>query len=180
MSIQESSTESFEFDLGSYLDIWFGSANTGAAQSIHSVNPQQLADTRVDGDTPAQVQERKRKAHRRVTTHLGTQAGPHKCEWVNPRGEVCNKQFSRSYDLTRHEHTIHNKQRFRCELCTDKTLSRADALTRHYRVCHPGSEVPQAGLRHLEYDVEPDSVQSASRPTTAKPSSTVAPISSAK
>ena len=44
-----------------------------------------------------------------------------------------------------YEDTIHNarKQKVRCDLCTEeKTFSRADALTRHYRVCHPDVEFP--------------------------------------
>ncbi|KAI9792365.1 MAG: hypothetical protein M1833_001097 [Piccolia ochrophora] len=70
-----------------------------------------------------------------------SQAGPHKCERVNPStGKPCNTIFSRPYDLTRHEDTIHNarKQKVRCQLCTeDKSFSRHDALTRHMRVVHP-------------------------------------------
>ncbi len=35
------------------------------------------------------------------------------------------------------------KQKVRCNLCTEeKTFSSADALTRHYRVCHPDTEFP--------------------------------------
>lgn len=77
---------------------------------------------------------------------LNTQAGPHRCDRLNPStGKPCNAVFSRPYDLTRHEGTIHNpnKQKVRCDLCTDdKTFSRADALTRHYKVCHPDIEFP--------------------------------------
>lgn len=69
------------------------------------------------------------------------QPGPHKCEKINPStGKPCNTIFSRSYDLTRHEDTIHNnrKHKVRCHLCTEeKTFSRNDALTRHMRVVHP-------------------------------------------
>lgn len=72
--------------------------------------------------------------------------GPHKCEKVNPQtGKACNTSFSRSYDLTRHEETIHNnrKQKVRCHLCTEeKTFSRNDALTRHMRVVHPDVDFP--------------------------------------
>ena len=75
------------------------------------------------------------------------QPGPHKCDKINPStGKPCNTIFSRSYDLTRHEDTIHNnrKHKVRCHLCTEeKTFSRNDALTRHMRVVHP--EVEQAG-----------------------------------
>lgn len=74
------------------------------------------------------------------------QAGPHKCERINPStGKSCNTIFSRSYDLTRHEDTIHNnrKQKVRCHLCTEeKTFSRNDALTRHMRVVHPEVDFP--------------------------------------
>ena len=77
--------------------------------------------------------------------------GPHKCEKVNPQtGKPCNTAFSRSYDLTRHEDTIHNnrKQKVRCHLCTEeKTFSRNDALTRHMRVVHPDVDFPGKSRR---------------------------------
>lgn len=106
-------------------------------------------------ETPALLQKHKREGHRqtqtlngpRVGAVIGSQAGPHRCNRINPStGKQCNTIFSRPYDLTRHEDTIHNarKQKVRCGLCTEeKTFSRADALTRHYRVCHP--EVPLPG-----------------------------------
>ncbi|KAM3425730.1 hypothetical protein BST61_g7664 [Cercospora zeina] len=78
-----------------------------------------------------------------------SQAGPHKCTRVNPStGKPCNTIFSRPYDLTRHEDTIHNgrKQKVRCPMCREeKTFSRNDALTRHMRVVHP--EVESMGKR---------------------------------
>ncbi len=77
--------------------------------------------------------------------------GPHKCEKMNPStGKPCNTVFSRSYDLTRHEDTIHNsrKQKVRCHLCTEeKTFSRNDALTRHMRVVHPDVDFPGKSRR---------------------------------
>ena len=70
-----------------------------------------------------------------------SQNGPHKCTRVNPStGKPCNTIFSRPYDLTRHEDTIHGrgKQKVRCQYCREeKTFSRNDALTRHMRVVHP-------------------------------------------
>jgi len=111
-------------------------------------------------ETPALLQKHKREGHRQTQTIggprpaevsmspglLNSQAGPHRCDRINPgTGKPCNTVFSRPYDLTRHEDTIHNarKQKVRCDLCTeDKTFSRADALTRHYRVCHPDMELP--------------------------------------
>ncbi|KKK17115.1 hypothetical protein AOCH_007781 [Aspergillus ochraceoroseus] len=106
--------------------------------------------------TPAKLQKHKREAHRQTTPrgHLvgrdgssrNSQAGPHKCERINPStGKPCNSIFSRPYDLTRHEDTIHNarKQKVRCHLCTEeKTFSRNDALTRHMRVVHPEIDWP--------------------------------------
>jgi 26S proteasome regulatory subunit N4 len=105
-------------------------------------------------ETPAKLQRHKREGHRSSAAWAGqgddgmtsagarnTQDGPHKCERINPStNKPCNTIFSRPYDLTRHEDTIHNarKQKVRCHLCTeDKSFSRNDALTRHFRVCHP-------------------------------------------
>lgn len=113
-------------------------------------------------DTPQLLQKHKREGHRQANaltptkpvapspgipdTLLGSQAGPHRCDRINPStGKSCNTVFSRPYDLTRHEDTIHNarKRKVRCNLCTEeKSFSRADALTRHYRVCHPDVEFP--------------------------------------
>ena len=93
--------------------------------------------------TPGKMSKHRREAHNQSTplavrTH---HAGPHKCSRLNPTtGKPCNIIFSRPYDLTRHEDTIHNsnRQKVRCELCTEeKTFSRQDALTRHKKVKHP-------------------------------------------
>ena len=111
-------------------------------------------------ETPALLQKHKREGHRATqglgssrpqdvsvaSSFINSQAGPHRCDRINPStGKSCNTLFSRPYDLTRHEDTIHNarKQKVRCHLCTEeKTFSRADALTRHYRVCHPDVDLP--------------------------------------
>src|SRR5690606_29469860 len=83
-------------------------------------------------DTPALLQKHKREGHRQAGgmksaqrgskgTVADTQAGPHRCYRINPgTGKVCKAVFSRPYDLTRHEDTIHNarKQKVRCDLCT--------------------------------------------------------------
>ena len=107
-------------------------------------------------ETPQRLQKHKREGHRQGTPSSGsenrnTQAGPHKCERINPTtGKPCNSVFSRPYDLTRHEDTIHNarKQKVRCTICTEeKTFSRSDALTRHMRVVHPDVEFPGKSKR---------------------------------
>jgi 26S proteasome regulatory subunit N4 len=116
-------------------------------------------------ETPIKLQKHKREGHRQSAPLIGgvgasdsssgmtsaallrnSQAGPHKCDRINPStGKPCNTIFSRPYDLTRHEDTIHNgrKQKVRCHLCTEeKTFSRNDALTRHMRVVHPEVDFP--------------------------------------
>jgi protein RPN4 len=116
-------------------------------------------------DTPAKLQRHKREGHRNSASVIGggdesgmtsaaqrnSQAGPHKCERINPStGKPCNTIFSRPYDLTRHEDTIHNarKQKVHCPICTEeKTFSRNDALTRHLRVVHPQYADQQASRR---------------------------------
>lgn len=74
----------------------------------------------------------------------------HECDLINPStGRPCNKQFSRPYDLIRHQETIHasKKKIFRCVICEGrvdggsgngklKTFSRGDALSRHIKVKH--------------------------------------------
>jgi hypothetical protein len=106
-------------------------------------------------ETPQKLQKHKREGHRNAATisttsatsmtsaallERNSQAGPHKCERINPTtGKPCNTIFSRPYDLTRHEDTIHNarKQKVRCALCVEeKTFSRNDALTRHMVRAH--------------------------------------------
>lgn len=107
----------------------------GLSVETSSVSPRSTASpgpTSGSGLTSAQILAR------------NSQAGPHKCTRINPStGKPCNTIFSRPYDLTRHEDTIHNgrKQKVRCPYCREeKTFSRNDALTRHMRVVHPDVE----------------------------------------
>lgn len=111
-------------------------------------------------ESPTLLQKHKREGHRQSqgtgavksqdpktsSSAMTSQAGPHRCDRINSStGKPCHSIFSRPYDLTRHEDTIHNarKMMVRCEMCTEeKTFSRADALTRHYRVCHPEVDLP--------------------------------------
>ncbi|CAI6319690.1 unnamed protein product [Periconia digitata] len=77
-----------------------------------------------------------------------TQVIAHKCVRINPTtGKICNTIFSRPYDLTRHEDTIHNarRQKLRCDLCAEERIfSRRDALARHMRVVHPEASSPSS------------------------------------
>lgn len=97
--------------------------------------------------TPSKMAKHRRETHRsgtpmggRDVPHKSLLQGPSRCARINPTtGKPCNTIFSRPYDLTRHEDTIHNvaRPKVRCELCKDeKTFSRQDALTRHKKVKH--------------------------------------------
>lgn len=124
-------------------------ANSGTYSCTYHGCPQRF-------ETPQKLQKHKREGHRTANLsnamtsaaiiERNSQAGPHKCERTNPTtGKPCSTIFSRPYDLTRHEDTIHNgrKQKVRCALCVEeKTFSRNDALTRHMRVVHPEVEFP--------------------------------------
>jgi len=121
------------------------SANTGTYTCTYSGCGQRFT-------TSTKLQKHRREAHRKsapsgnsVSTAAAiasrnAQPGPHRCMRVNPStGKPCNTIFSRPYDLTRHEDTIHNiaKAKVRCEICDDdKFFSRSDALVRHRRVKH--------------------------------------------
>jgi hypothetical protein len=147
------------------------SGQSSHAQMMDSPKPPSNADTGTYSctyhgcsqrfATPRELQRHKRDIHRanpHVTPGVGSgmssaqlmernsQSGPHRCERINPTtGKPCNTNFSRPYDLTRHEDTIHNirKLKLKCALCTEEKLfSRNDALTRHLRVVHPEVEFP--------------------------------------
>ncbi|CCF57091.1 hypothetical protein KAFR_0C00960 [Kazachstania africana CBS 2517] len=91
-----------------------------------------------------------------------------KCTLVNTvTNKPCFQEFSRPYDLTRHQNTVHAKKRsvFRCLECIrthgeigyQKTFSRLDALTRHIKLKHEGlptekrQELTQYARKNLEY-----------------------------
>jgi hypothetical protein len=110
-------------------------------------------------ETPAKLQKHKREGHRQSAPLVGgsaastaaSQAGPHRCMRINPStNKPCNTVFSRPYDLTRHEDTIHNprKVKVRCPLCKEeKTFSRSDALNRHLKIVHPQYQAPTKSRR---------------------------------
>jgi len=104
--------------------------------------------------TASKMSKHRRESHRN-NTPSGRDApiksllqGPSRCERFNPAtGKLCNTIFSRPYDLTRHEDTIHNtaRQKVRCEICDDeKTFSRHDALTRHKKVRSSLMQTPKS------------------------------------
>ncbi|KAF6063330.1 Zinc finger, C2H2 type family protein [Candida albicans] len=90
------------------------------------------------------------KKHSKSGAEITLNNPNHQCNLINPStGEPCNKQFSRPYDLIRHQDTIHAsmKKIFRCVICEgrlnggpgngkEKTFSRGDALSRHIKIKH--------------------------------------------
>lgn len=120
----------------------------------HRSQPKEpMSDDNTDGSTSPRSTESPTPSTAGMTSAAiqarNSQAGPHKCTRINPStNKPCNTIFSRPYDLTRHEETIHNgrKTKVRCPMCREeKTFSRNDALTRHMRVVHP--EVETFGKR---------------------------------
>ncbi|KAI1322048.1 hypothetical protein F5Y16DRAFT_387611 [Xylariaceae sp. FL0255] len=112
-------------------------------------------------ETRALLQEHKRKIHQLAkarNSHHGpptfiSQVGPHRCDIINPKTrKPCNTVFSRPYELTRHEDTIHNtrKHKIQCVFCAGRTFSRADALRRHYLKCHSDKEFPNSAARRCK------------------------------
>ena len=113
-------------------------------REAHRISPTYTSTPTTPSSASASTSYNQQAAANNISRN--NQPGPHKCEKLNPStGKPCNTIFSRSYDLTRHEETIHNsrKQKVRCHLCTEeKTFSRNDALTRHMRVVHPDVDFP--------------------------------------
>lgn len=66
------------------------------------------ANRRIGGARARPVHGEGASAMTSATPVRNSQAGPRKCERINPAtGKPCNTNFSRPYDLTRHEDTIH-------------------------------------------------------------------------
>ena len=87
-----------------------------------------------DSSTPPRVSSPNRLARSATGAH-------NICSRINPAtGKPCNKVFSRSCDIARHEDSIHSvrESKTRCHICTgERIFSRRDALVRHCRIVHP-------------------------------------------
>lgn len=105
---------------------------------VSSKKLEPLQDSSLHSPSPLQ-------AHSKHRTSDGNEV--YTCMIINPiTKHSCSAQFSRSYDLTRHQNTIHAKKKsvFRCSECIkiyghegyQKTFSRLDALTRHIKSKH--------------------------------------------
>jgi hypothetical protein len=116
--------------------------DSGPESGANSVSPSSPGARSTESPVPSDVDESGMTSAALLARN--SQAGPHKCSRINPStGKPCNTVFSRPYDLTRHEDTIHNnrKMKVRCPHCREeKTFSRNDALTRHMRVVHPEAD----------------------------------------
>lgn len=116
--------------------------DSGAESGVTSVSPSSPGGRSTGSSEPSEADESGMTSAALLARN--SQAGPHKCSRINPStGKPCNTVFSRPYDLTRHEDTIHNnrKMKVRCPHCREeKTFSRNDALTRHMRVVHPEAD----------------------------------------
>ena len=147
-------------DTGTYTCIYNGcSMRFATAQKLqkhkresHQQSTPQSASTTTNGrNSPQESAQLTSVSGSSSAINRNSQTGPHQCRQINPTtGKPCNSVFSRPYDLTRHEDTIHNarKQKVRCNLCTEeKTFSRNDALTRHMRVVHPEVDLPGKNRR---------------------------------
>lgn len=117
--------------------------DSGAESGAASVSPSSTGARSTESPAPSDVDESGMTSAALLARN--SQAGPHKCSRINPStGKPCNTVFSRPYDLTRHEDTIHNnrKKKVQCPHCREeKTFSRNDALTRHMRVVHPEADL---------------------------------------
>ncbi|KAM0718520.1 hypothetical protein Q7P37_005590 [Cladosporium fusiforme] len=115
--------------------------DSGAESGTASVSPSSPGTRLSESQSPGPSDEDESGMTSAALLARNSQAGPHKCTRVNPStGKPCNTVFSRPYDLTRHEDTIHNNRKIKvkCPYCKEEKLfSRNDALTRHCRVVHP-------------------------------------------
>ena len=107
------------------------------------------AEPYTDPSSPSEHHDNKHDIHK-TAAEISANNPNHQCDLINPStGQPCNKQFSRPYDLIRHQETIHatKKKIFRCVICEGrlnggagngklKTFSRGDALSRHIKVKH--------------------------------------------
>ncbi|AOA64099.1 Transcription factor [Komagataella phaffii CBS 7435] len=93
----------------------------------------------------------------------------HQCQLVNPTtGQKCFKQFSRPYDLIRHQETIHaeRKKIFRCILCETDALRHENRVPAYYDGCKFVSVPTESG--ELARVVLPDQPPRISKKTFSR------------
>lgn len=91
-------------------------------------------------DSPLPKSRARRTAARSHAPGHQASTGKHLCLMTDAKGNVCNRAFTRIYDLSRHQENLHATVRkfFYCDKCDSKKakFSRLDALTRHMRLKH--------------------------------------------
>ncbi|ODV94937.1 hypothetical protein PACTADRAFT_17612 [Pachysolen tannophilus NRRL Y-2460] len=123
------------------------SSSSSSSSSVEVVPSKHEIDFEISSNEDSLNRQRRKSS---MNTPKGND-GVHQCFLINPlTNKTCLKQFSRPYDLVRHQETIHaeRKKIYKCTLCEDdynktkniraakKTFSRGDALSRHIRVKH--------------------------------------------
>lgn len=121
---------------------------------VENTEPQEdkisFEDSKSKADELESTPTHERKDSHRSAAEISSTNPNHSCSLINPStGQPCMKNFSRPYDLIRHQETIHasKKKIFRCVICEGrvnggagngklKTFSRGDALSRHIKVKH--------------------------------------------
>lgn len=155
-----------EMNIGNYVDE-YDSNEINADNGINDIdnfdNAMTIDDLEINDPSPSEFSEEsispipakitddsEYHSHTKTPAEITANNPNHQCDLVNPStGQPCNKQFSRPYDLIRHQETIHasKKKIFRCVICEGrlnggagngklKTFSRGDALSRHIKVKH--------------------------------------------
>lgn len=135
-------------DYGSEQEIPFKTENDNVmVEDLHGNNNVDLFKRE---DEPRSMPHQSYSNHPVTAAEITANNPLHECTMINPStGTPCHKQFSRPYDLIRHQETIHaaKKKIFRCVICEgrehggagngkSKTFSRGDALSRHIKVKH--------------------------------------------
>ncbi|EEB05298.1 transcription factor Rsv2 [Schizosaccharomyces japonicus yFS275] len=114
-----------------------GGSRRGKKTLAEGVTPVDVSSTDMVAsiDTQTRPNQKRRRKYK-----FAKQAGPFRCTLpARNSNEICNTVFSRTYDLVRHQDTVHakNKAAFKCSICGDqRVFSRHDALVRHMRVKH--------------------------------------------
>ncbi|KAG7193083.1 uncharacterized protein KQ657_001200 [Scheffersomyces spartinae] len=131
-------------------EMMFEEEESTVAPSVTPATTMAPEDLGFHEDHGTVIKRRAKAAHHSAAAEISANNPDHLCHLVNPStGLPCNRQFSRPYDLIRHQDTIHaaKKKIFRCVICegrrfggegngNSKTFSRNDALSRHIKMKH--------------------------------------------
>lgn len=136
--------------MGGFIDDFGVNRNIGHDKSSDIEVDEPSSSQPLSFVSPQAAELESGEVHFQTAAEISANNPDHRCDLINPlTGQSCNKQFSRPYDLIRHQETIHasKKKIFRCVICEgrlngglgngkQKTFSRGDALSRHIKVKH--------------------------------------------